>query len=56
MPILKKTFALKRVGFKVIPYEDESDSRYSFTSDNVVFVNKAISVITLPPVRYERSV
>ncbi len=42
-PILKKTFALKRVGFKVIPYEDESDSRYSFTSENVVFVNKANS-------------
>lgn len=42
-PILKKTFALKRVGFKVIPYEDESDSRYSFTSDGVVFVNKANS-------------
>jgi hypothetical protein len=42
-PILKKTFALKRVGFKVIPYEDESDSRYSFTGDNVVFVNKANS-------------
>ncbi len=42
-PILKKTFALRRVGFKVIPYEDESDSRYSFTNENVVFVNKANS-------------
>ncbi len=42
-PIVKKTFALKRIGFKVIPYEDESDSRYSFTSENVVFVNKANS-------------
>lgn len=42
-PIVKKTFALKRVGFKVIPYEDESDSRYSFTNENVVFVNKANS-------------
>ncbi len=42
-PILKKTFALKRVGFKVIPYEDESDSRYSFTNENIVFVNKANS-------------
>ena len=42
-PILKKTFALRRIGFKVIPYEDDSDSRYSFTSDNVVFVNKANS-------------
>ncbi|MFL6493924.1 MAG: ATP-binding protein, partial [Nitrososphaera sp.] len=29
-PIIKKTFALKRIGYKVIPYEDESDSRYSF--------------------------
>ena len=42
-PIVKKTFALKRIGFKVIPYEDESDSRYSFTNENVVFVNKANS-------------
>jgi hypothetical protein len=42
-PVLKKTFALKKVGYKVIPYEDESDSRYSFTNENVVFVNKANS-------------
>ena len=42
-PILKKTFALKRIGYKVIPYEDESDSRYSFTAENIVFVNKANS-------------
>ena len=42
-PVLKKTFALKKIGYKVIPYEDESDSRYSFTNDNVVFVNKAHS-------------
>lgn len=27
----------------MIPYEDDSDSRYSFTSENVVFVNKANS-------------
>ena len=40
-PIVKKTFALKRIGYKVIPYEDESDSRYSFTTENIVFVNKA---------------
>jgi hypothetical protein len=40
-PILKKTFALKKIGYKVVPYEDESDSRYSFTNENVVFVNKA---------------
>jgi hypothetical protein len=40
-PILKKTFALKRIGYKVIPYEDETDSRYSFATENVVFVNKA---------------
>jgi hypothetical protein len=40
-PILKKTFALKRIGYKVIPYEDETDSRYSFISENIVFVNKA---------------
>ncbi|MBV9179520.1 MAG: ATP-binding protein [Nitrososphaeraceae archaeon] len=42
-PIIKKTFALKKIGYKVIPYEDESDSRYSFTNENVVFVNKANS-------------
>ena len=41
--VLKKTFALKRIGYKVIPYEDESDSRYSFTNENIVFVNKANS-------------
>jgi hypothetical protein len=40
-PILKKTFALKRIGYKVIPYEDETDSRYSFITENIVFVNKA---------------
>jgi hypothetical protein len=40
-PIVKKTFALKRIGYKVIPYEDETDSRYSFTAENIVFVNKA---------------
>ena len=40
-PIVKKTFALKRIGYKVIPYEDESDSRYSFITENIVFVNKA---------------
>jgi hypothetical protein len=45
-PVLKKTFALRRVGYKVIPYEDESDSRYSFTNENVVFVNKANSTYT----------
>ncbi|HJU34438.1 MAG TPA: ATP-binding protein [Nitrososphaera sp.] len=40
-PILKKTFALKRIGYKVIPYEDDSDTRYSFITENIVFVNKA---------------
>ncbi|MDQ3836473.1 MAG: ATP-binding protein [Thermoproteota archaeon] len=40
-PIVKKTFALKKIGYKVIPYEDESDSRYSFITENIVFVNKA---------------
>lgn len=42
-PIIRKTFALKKVGYKVIPYEDETDSRYSFRSESVVFVNKANS-------------
>jgi hypothetical protein len=52
-PILKKTFALKRVGYKVIPYEDESDSRYSFTNENVVFVNKANSTYRAEAARGE---
>jgi Histidine kinase-, DNA gyrase B-, and HSP90-like ATPase len=50
-PILKKTFALKKVGYKVIPYEDESDSRYSFTNEDVVFVNKANSTYTAEATR-----
>src|SRR5215212_6351559 len=40
---LKRTFALKKIGYKVIPYEDETDSRYGFTNENVVFVNKTNS-------------
>jgi hypothetical protein len=40
-PLMKKTFALKKVGYKIIPYEDETDSRYSFINENVVFINKA---------------
>ena len=39
-PLIKKTFALKKIGYKIIPYEDETDSRYSFINENVVFVNK----------------
>jgi Histidine kinase-, DNA gyrase B-, and HSP90-like ATPase len=50
-PVLKKTFALKKVGYKVIPYEDNSDSRYSFTNENVVFVNKANSTYTAEAMR-----
>ncbi|WP_148687413.1 ATP-binding protein [Candidatus Nitrosocosmicus hydrocola] len=42
-PILKKTFTLKKIGYKVVPYEDETDPRYSFTNENIVFVNKAHS-------------
>lgn len=42
-PVVRKTFALKKIGYKVVPYEDESDSRYSFTNESVVFVNKANS-------------
>jgi hypothetical protein len=52
-PILKKTFALKQVGYKVIPYEDESDSRYSFKNENVVFVNKANSTYKAEATRGE---
>ena len=40
-PLIKKTFALKKIGYKIIPYEDETDSRYSFVNENIVFVNKA---------------
>ena len=40
-PLIKKTFALKKIGYKIIPYEDETDSRYNFINENVVFVNKA---------------
>jgi hypothetical protein len=40
-PLINKTFALKKIGYKIIPYEDETDSRYSFINENVVFVNKA---------------
>ena len=50
-PVLKKTFALRKVGYKVIPYEDDSDSRYSFTNENVVFVNKANSTYTAEATR-----
>lgn len=50
-PVLKKTFALRKVGYKVIQYEDDSDSRYSFTNENVVFVNKANSTYTAEATR-----
>jgi histidine kinase/DNA gyrase B/HSP90-like ATPase len=51
--ILKRTFALKKVGYKVIPYEDEYDSRYSFKNENVVFVNKANSTYKAESTRGE---
>jgi hypothetical protein len=52
-PVLKRTFALKKVGYKVIPYEDEYDSRYSFKNENVVFVNKANSTYKAESTRGE---
>lgn len=52
-PLLKRTFALKKVGYKVIPYEDETDSRYSFKNENVVFVNKANSTYKSESLRGE---
>jgi histidine kinase/DNA gyrase B/HSP90-like ATPase len=52
-PLLKRTFALKKVGYKVIPYEDETDSRYSFKNENVVFVNKANSTYQSESLRGE---
>ena len=50
-PILKKTFTLKKIGYKVIPYEDEDDSRYCFTNENIVFVNKAHSTYKVESAR-----
>lgn len=52
-PILKKTFTLKKIGYKVIPYEDENDSRYCFTNENIVFVNKAHSTYKVESERGE---
>lgn len=40
---ISRTFALRKIGYKVIPYEDESDSRDGFTNEEIVFVNKANS-------------
>jgi phage pi2 protein 07 len=52
-PVLKKTFTLKKIGYKVIPYEDENDSRYCFTNENIVFVNKAHSTYKVESERGE---
>jgi hypothetical protein len=40
-PLIKKTFALKKIGYKIIPYEDDTDTIYSFINENVVFVNNS---------------
>ena len=40
---ISRTFALRKIGYKVIPYEDESDSRDGFTNEEIVFINKANS-------------
>ena len=37
----RREFTKPRVAITSIPYEDETDSRYSFINENVVFVNKA---------------
>ncbi len=37
---VKRTFTLKKVGFRVVPYEDEADEREAFTEGVVIYVNK----------------
>jgi hypothetical protein len=40
---IKRTFTLKKVGFRVVPYEDDADEREAFAEGNVIYVNKAHS-------------
>lgn len=38
---VRRTFKLKRVGYRVVPYEDEYDCREAFAEGEVIYVNKA---------------
>ncbi|MCL4437053.1 MAG: ATP-binding protein [Thaumarchaeota archaeon] len=38
---VRRTFTLKKVGFRVVPYEDEADEREAFAEGAVIYVNKA---------------
>ncbi len=40
---VRRTFTLKKVGFRVVPYEDEADEREAFAEGAVIYVNKAHS-------------
>lgn len=40
---VRRTFTLKKVGFRVVPYEDEADEREAFAEGIVIYVNKAHS-------------
>jgi hypothetical protein len=43
VPRVRRTFTLRKVGFRVIPYEDEEDEREGFAEQNLIYVNKAHS-------------
>ncbi len=38
---IKKTFILNRVGYRIIPYEDEYDEKEAFAEEAMIYVNKA---------------
>jgi len=40
---VRRTFTLKKVGFRVVPYEDEADEQEAFAEGAVIYVNKAHS-------------
>jgi len=40
---VRRTFTLKKVGFRVVPYEDEADEREAFAEGIVIYINKAHS-------------
>ncbi|MEM3608250.1 MAG: ATP-binding protein [Candidatus Bathyarchaeia archaeon] len=38
---IRRTFRLKRIGYRVVPYEDECDDREAFADGELIYVNKA---------------
>lgn len=38
--VIRRTFVLKKVGYRVIPYEDEQDEKEAFTEELTIYVNK----------------